>query len=341
MKRSELSAIFLLPMLVAACGEDDAGYAPVEENAIRFTALAGHEARSNEVTTNTLTEFNVFAYTDGQLYMDDVKVSKDADNTWTYSPVMYWPTTPVNFFAYSPAQWLEGISNVNQTVTYDNDGNTDLIYAVNMNEEQSTSPVQLNFRHAMCHVEVELMSTTPSIAVSVSGIKLAGINKTGTFKFPQMTTAPGVATSAGVWSGLTALSEYTYYDGSTSPTVLTSTATGFSDSCSGFLLPQNLTAMTSDTGGYSGSYICVDCVINDKATGALLWPNGNTPPQQVVTDGDKKTGRLFFSLSNSDLTHWNDGYRYVYRITINNAEGMEPIDFDPSVEIFTEKTSLL
>ncbi len=341
MKRSELLAILALPMFIAACSDDDTGYAPVDENAIRFTALAGHEARGEEITTNTLTEFNVFAYTDGKLYMDNVKVSKNTDNTWTYSPVMYWPSTPVNFFAFSPAEWFVGVSGADQAVTYANDGNVDLIYAVNMNETQSASPVKLNFRHAMSHIEVQLMSTTPNIAVSVSGIRLANIFETGTFKFPQKTTAPGIGTSAGVWSNLTNASEYIYYDNTTSPAVLTETATNLADKCDGFMLPQNLTAMTLGTDGYAGNYVCIDCVISDKATGISLWPNDNTPSQQVVTTGDKKTGRLFFSLSNSNVTHWRDGYRYLYRITINNAEGMEPIDFDPSVEIYTEETSLI
>lgn len=341
MKRSELLAILVLPMFIAACSEDDTVYAPVDENAIRFTAIAGHEARSGEVTTNTLTEFNVFAYTDGKLYMDNVKVSKNADNTWTYSPVMYWPSTPVNFFAFSPAKWFEGVSGADQAVTYDNDGNVDLIYAVNMDETQSASPVKLNFRHAMSHVEVQLMSTTPNIAVNVSGIRLANVYKTGTFLFPQVTTTPGVGTTAGVWSQLTAPSEYVLYDGAASPVVLTETATDYADKCDGFLLPQNLTSMTSGADGYAGSYIRVDCTITDRATGIMLWPNDNTPQTQVATDGDKKTGMLFFPLRNTDVPHWIGGYRYMYVITINNAAGMEPIDFDPAVEVYVEKTSQL
>lgn len=338
MKRIKIFAAMSLPLLMLACSDDDTGNAiPVNNGEIRFTAMTSSRSRSAEITTNTLNSFRVFAYTDGQLYMDNVTVTKSSsDNTWTYSPVMYWPTTPVNFFAYSPDDWNKGISDADSPVTYTNDGNSDLVYAVNINEVQSASPVSMNFHHAFSSVKVMLKSTTENILVSVSGVTLANILKTGTFKFPKTDTKPAVATSAGVWTALTDPGDYVYFSGD-KPIVLSATETDYSNECSGFLLPQNLTAMNQTSDGYSGSYIRVDCTIADKASGKLIWPNDNTPANQKETSaaGDV-TGHLFFSLSNSDLAHWVGGSKYVYVITINGGAGMEPIEFSPEVKVYVD-----
>lgn len=339
MKSFKIYAILAMPILITACSDDDTGEnRPVNEREIRFTATAAPESRAEEITTNTLTSFKVFAYTDGQLYMDNVEVTKSsADNTWSYSPVMYWPTTPVNFFAYSPDDWNNGISDAESPVAYTNDGNSDLIYAVNMNEVQSASPVSMNFHHAFSSVKVMLKSTTENILVNLTGIALENIFRTGTFSFPKTTTRPGVGTTSGVWSKQTDPGEYVYYAADGSPATLTATETDYADKCDGFMLPQTLTAMASDASGYTGSYIRVDCTITDKASGKLIWPNGNTPDNQKETlaSGDV-TGHLFFALSSDKLGHWVGGSRYVYVITVNGGAGMEPIEFSPEVEVFVD-----
>lgn len=339
MKSFKFYVLMSIPLLVSACSDDDTGdTAPVNQGEIRFTALTNSLSRADEITTNTLTSFKVFAYTDNKIYMDNVEVTKNSsDNTWTYSPVMYWPSTPVNFFAYSPDDWNNGISDADSPVTYTNDGNSDLVYAVNMNETRSESPVSMSFHHAFASVKVLLKSTTENISVNVTGITLANLMKTGDFKFPTVTTKPNVGTSSGVWSGQSNPGDYVYFADSATPVVLTSTQTDYSNQCSGFLLPQNLTDMTSTASGYSGSYIRVDCTITDKASGNQIWPNDATPAnQKEAVEGGEPKGHLFFALSSGKLTHWVGGSKYVYVITINGGAGMEPIEFSPEVEVFVD-----
>ena len=73
-------------------------------NAIRFAANTELASRAGDITTNTLKDFYVYAYTrtDGvpELFMDNVTVSKSDNNTWTYSPIKYWPADQtVDFYA--------------------------------------------------------------------------------------------------------------------------------------------------------------------------------------------------------------------------------------------------
>ena len=109
--------------------------------------------------------------------MQNVHVTRSG-SSWTYSPVAYWPSTPVNFYAFSP-----NITNSPSTGTpglgtipgYNSNGATDLLYAVNMDESPDGTPVNLNFRHALTRVSAMLSSSNPAITVHVHYVKLYNI----------------------------------------------------------------------------------------------------------------------------------------------------------------------
>lgn len=171
--------IATLASLIAACGMvscSDKDDWPVDNsgNAIKFGAVVPKSSRAASTTTTTINSFIVYGFTGGKLYMEDVKVSRSGAS-WHYTPLMYWPETPVNFYAYSPE--LTSIpsvdpDNLGSIPNYANYGQTDLLYSVSMNETAKESPVLLNFRHALSRVDVMLSCSNPNIYVKVAYVLL-------------------------------------------------------------------------------------------------------------------------------------------------------------------------
>ena len=128
-----------------------------DDGAIRFAASTEF-SRAGDITTNNLTSFNVYAYTGTAsapvTFMDNVTVSKTAANSWTYSPLQYWPAKQsVDFYAFAPASWVSSAGPL-QPVAYDAvSGTEDIIYAVSPgqtgNAGMINAQVIFNFRHAL------------------------------------------------------------------------------------------------------------------------------------------------------------------------------------------------
>lgn len=333
------SAIAIAALVATtACSNDDESDNIMDQDAIRFAPVAHNESRSEPITTNTLSDFHVYAFTDGKLYMENVEVVKNSSNVWTYSPVAHWPQNSVNFYAYAPGEWLTGIQTSLQSVSLTNDGTQDLIYAVTMNQTKGSSAVKLYFHHALARVQTKLLSSNTNLDVNVKNVTLQNIMSKAEFTFPQSTTSEN-GTSAGTWNNASTPVDYTLYQDATGLS-LSTTATLASNSNDGYMLPQDLAELTSTGGTYSGSLIKVECVIRSTATGNVLWPNANTPAQQKLTAADGSvTGLLYYPLSNTavDLTHWRNDTNYIYVIDIDEAEGLDAIEFDPEVKVYLEQ----
>ena len=201
-------------MAFASCTDDDRESAdePLYNNVIRFSATTQRGSRAGDITTNNLTSFNVYAYlaSSGSVFMDDVNVTKGSDNTWTYSPVKYWPEEALNFYAYAPNSWVPSTGPL-EKVDYDNSyGLDDLVYAVSLGRTQPTSQedaqVRFNFRHALSKFNMMISSANANIIVKVATITLVGLSQKGSFSFPKASTdATGAdvpAESVGTWSDL-------------------------------------------------------------------------------------------------------------------------------------------
>lgn len=323
-------------MAATGCSDDDRNEdAPATGDAIEFTAVAERPSRTVGTTTATLKEFYLYAFTDGKPYRENVKVVKDG-GAWSYTPPMYWPATPVNFYAYSPdiSKTATTMPDGSGTIdNYSNPGNVDLLYAVTMNQTVKPTPVTLNFRHALSNVAVMLSSGNADIKVDVAHVSLCNVALKGDFTFPDATTAIDNDTK-GVWSDLSGYnSPLIFYshahtdDLTVSVTPVNVTENNLDVS---YMIPQPLTEVSKDDTGYKGNYITVDCRIFDAATGTKLWPNSSTPSTQLVAESD--CGRLVFPLTTSTIKAWEQGYAYVYNITINNPEELDEIDFDVTVD---------
>ncbi len=332
-------AAVTIPLL--SCSDDNDMVEPAETGGvIRFGAQVPATSRATPTTTATLNNFIVYGFTEGSPYMENVKVIRNG-GSWSYSPTMYWPSTPVNFFAFSPdISNAPGISSsgIQDIANYTNTGNVDLLYAVNMNETAREAPVQMNFRHAMSNVRIMTSSGNSAITVKVHHVKLCNVAMRGTFTFPMVTTSASKPENVGSWKDQSLVTDaLTFYAMdpsevstlSTTPVDLTQNNLDIS-----FMIPQTLSDLTYDGSAYAGSAIQVDCEIFDSASGAKIWPTAATPSNQLVPETE--LGRLMYPVTTETLRDWKPGYAYVYNIVIDNPSVLHPISFSVTVDEYQE-----
>lgn len=192
----------LIGSALAGCTQDNPdnpGNAVSDSKAIMFAPNTVY-TRSGDITSSNLDKFQVYAYTETgtnpTLFMDNVTVSRTSSNTWAYSPLEYWPTVPVDFFAFAPAGNWAGAHGPFGTLTpyTDYPGDTDLVYAVSRDNTGNTNgqnaQVILNFRHALSKVCINLSSSDENIEVKVSNVVMVNILTDGIFHFPSLSTSP-------------------------------------------------------------------------------------------------------------------------------------------------------
>lgn len=358
-----MTAMGLAVMCVgfSACSDDDNPGAAQESasNAIRFAANTEAATRAGDITTNNLKEFNVYAYTGTDdvpvLFMDNVTVSKNGSNTWTYSPVKFWPAKEtVDFYAFAPKTWV-GAGGPLKPVTYDNGytggfGQVDLVYAVSPdlsgNAGVPNAQVVFNFRHALSKVTLKLSSTNTDLRVEVSNIVLANIMTRGNFHFPSLSTSGAMTDdNIGKWTDQNTAYNYVLHMAqalddvmilTTTPTEPTTTTFGLGDA--EYMIPQVLTWRSN--GMNSDTYIGVMCSVYDAKSNEKLWPNANTPEENIVEGHTRGDGILKFPLSTSKFSAWSPGCHYIYNLVINSNEEMGAIEFgNPTVDTFVEVTT--
>lgn len=347
------SVLAVSAVTLTACSADDHSTEPTNSSGnrqIRFAAAT--DLTRGDLTTNNLKAFNVYAYTGSAthptVFMNNVTVTKNATNVWTYSPVKYWPAhEAVDFYAFAPSDWLDSATPI-MPVPYDNiEGLTDLIYAVSPNltgySDSPNAQVLFNFRHALAKVSVKLSSTNPDIQVRVSNVVIANISTRGNFHFPALSTAGSVTpNSTGYWNDLNTPYVYMYHMAQSPEDViiLTSTPNDLSDPDAIFggpkyMIPQRL--IWNNNGSGSDTYLTVMCSVYDAHTGTKIWPNANTPNENVVEGSTFGDGLLKFPLSTTSFNEWQAGNHYIYSVVINSNSEMGAIEFgDPSVDTYVD-----
>lgn len=349
-----LTAAAMVAML-ASCSSDSGPEATISvANRISFGATSDF-TRSGDYTTNNLKQFYVYAYTNTTpnptLFMDNVEVNKTATNVWSYSPIAYWPAKlTVDFYAYAPAGFL-GKSNPLNPIEYDAYmADEDIIYAVAPRlsgfTDASNPQVIFNFRHALSKVTVKLRSSNTNLEVRVTNVALAHIYTKGNFHFPAESTSGTLsADNIGTWTDQNTPVPYILHMSQTPSDIITLTPTSNDMSTTGmglggdkYVLPQTLSYETNGTG--TDQYITVMCSIYDADTSIKLWPNANTPAENIVEGSTFGDGLLKFPLKTNTVTAWQPGFHYIYDLTINSNDEMGTIQFGvPTVDAFVDVTT--
>lgn len=311
-------------------------------NAIDFSVTASKQSRA-VTTTNTISEFKVWAFTDGKTYMDGLKVTK-ANDKWTYDDTKFWPESSVNFFAVSPSTLNSGtvsVANDAQSIKdYEVNGSEDLLYSANIDEKKAdhaSSPVAVNFRHALSQVVVKVKNIkTGSIKVAVNGVMIENIANKSTLTWAIGTTSTSLSTDTetgstwGTWAKPEGSVAYTLEGTSIEDLAAEATEWGMA-----LLMPQTLEAWdrkpydASNTSvvwkSNRGARILVDCTITDFTSGVQLWPEPSTGKNSALVaiplDNPQSDPN---ATAEDNHQRWMQGKKYVYTLVFGEGGGFEP-----------------
>lgn len=188
--------------MLASCSKDETVDVP-QGKAIGFSnTFVDNATRSFDpsFTVATLHKFAVYGYTQNGQIFDGVPVSSnDGGTSWTYSPTQYWVEgNQYAFAAIAPASvsvsdetLLTGASvddyKVGMTVSFTNDGKTDLLYAnggaFNADETfmASPDPVSLTFKHQLSKVKFSFKNNVSgAYNIKVTNVKITDAKSSGT-----------------------------------------------------------------------------------------------------------------------------------------------------------------
>lgn len=189
--------------MLASCSLDETLETARDTRVIGFSnAFVDNATRSvfdPSFTKENLGNFAVYGFTKNGQIFDGVTVSS-SDNgvTWTYSPTQYWVKgNQYAFAAIAPAsvsvsgETLTGSSvadyKVGMTVSFTNDGKTDLLYAAadNVNADEnfmaSPQPVGLTFKHQLSKVKFSFKnSVSGAYNIKVTDVKITDAKSSGT-----------------------------------------------------------------------------------------------------------------------------------------------------------------
>lgn len=310
--------ISAVAVLAGGCCKDNGQDIPVTGQAISFTASVPANAQSGVptravATTGTLTDFTVYSFIQGtgQEYMSDVKVRRDGDGVWKYSPMHYWPVgNKLNFYSFAPSREhfqsgdVVAGGNSPDLPDYMNDGTVDLLYGVNMGLDSSTPQVKINFRHALSMVRFNVVPRAGTGAsLEIGAVTLENVRQQGSFMFPRQTTSPGdITIGQGRWSDLK-----------------NSIDIEVGQECR-FMIPQRIA-------GTAPATLRVKCRILEN--GRKVWPVGTTA---TYPDG---MADIRIPLSDGAVKEWLQGHAYNYTVSIDNPMS-EYIDFDITVNEYED-----
>ena len=306
-------------MLIASCSSDDV----VSTNtgrAIDFRTSVG--TRGAETTTANIDKFYVTAI-DGanDNYFTSQEFTKD-EEYFTSSPLYYWPTGTLSFYAYSPsATDLGGTLTINGTTKTLVDfspkkaikDQVDFVtaYATGTRKDEEKG-VKLTFNHQLSQIEIKAKNSNTGYVYKVVGVRIGKPVSKGTFTFGANTWALTTTEKANY------AVEYT-----SAPITLTKDSATMMGTANdnAMLLPQQLVAWTPETDKANtnkGAYIALKIQIT-TASGARVYP---------------ATGKDYDWAAVAIGTNWEAGKRYVYTLDFSNGAGKvdpeKPQPVDPT-----------
>ena len=348
--------LFFLPMvaiMMAACSSNET--IEVNENKgdlISFRPIVKGVTRAADADLSSdATSFNVEAFNTGTTtspYFSNVTFT-NTSGTFTSATKYYWPTTNLDFYAYSPISSGQFVKTDYKTFTITPSATVseqvDFIYANTNNKGKGSSGevTTLNFRHAGAKIVVKVKNSAPNLKFEISGWKLGYLDNTATFTYGDANTdtQDGAQLAFSDWSGNSDQSAANTYS-----TEFTANAIAASQSTANFLgnagtpssttdeslnmilIPQTLSAATayaSTTAGAkpNGSYIALKMVIKN-----------NTTAGETVADATANDKWAMWPIGGYN---WEPGKKYTYTIDLAGGGYYETnqdtdADLDPILE---------
>lgn len=206
MKKLFIMGLAAMGLALTACNSDET-VEMAKGKAIGFSSFVDKSTRATDVTLANLNSMEVYGWRsdnkgDKQIF-NAQEVTVDQNGVGTYSPLKYWEANyTYNFEAIAPKAGEKGVqfaaAKTGGTITFDNDAQTDLIYAKatkkEMPEKITGDPGKVNFtfQHQLARVKFTFKNTFPSNAaakISVKDVKITNAYKNGTIITPAATDA--------------------------------------------------------------------------------------------------------------------------------------------------------
>lgn len=355
MKKYYFLAAGLLLML-GSCSQDDIVEANLGADEIRFAAVTNGSTRAADIynPTNMPASFQVSAMSQNKVYISDDKIDRVGEQPpykWENSTgTRYWPEDAVDFYAHVNAGTTFALNNGapafnNFTVASAVGSQVDLLYAVKKGETKETTPVTLNFRHALSQIVFKARNESENIFVQIQGVKVMNVKGSGTYTFPTASTDPNLPTADAANSnnrGSWALTndnanyevDFSLVDVKGSKTNPTTVNLSDVEGTALMLMPQTTTAWDPEAApkpsvGNTNSYLLVDCVIYNVADGsATTLPGDNVCLWGKEENGSYTTKELAIPVKFA----WEEGKKYTYTLVFGNGNGgynPDPEDPDP------------
>ena len=349
--------LFFLPMvaiMMAACSSNET--IEVNENKgdlISFRPIVKGVTRAADADLSSDgTSFNVEAFNTGTTsspYFSNVTYT-NSGGTFTSATKYYWPTTNLDFYAYSPTSSSQFAKTDYKTFTITPSATVseqvDFIYANTNNKGKgSTGEVTtLNFRHAGAKIVVKVKNSAPNLKFEISGWKLGYLDNTATFTYGDANTdtQAGAQLAFSDWSENTTQSAAnTYSTEFTANAIAASQSTAYflgnagtpstsatDENLNMILIPQTLTAATAYASAATdakpnGSYIALKMVIKN-----------NTTAGETVADATANDKWAMWPIGGYN---WEPGKKYTYTIDLAGGGYYETnqdtdADLDPILE---------
>lgn len=359
MKKYYFLAAGLLLML-GSCSQDDVVDVNRDGDEIKFTAITNSASRAADIyeSNNKPNSFNVSAVSGGKNYIQNDEYKLE-NGVWVNNGTpRYWPEdekATVDFYAHAGGNdkyvWSAGVTStakfenyvVNSTVA----AQEDLLYAVTTGATKKSTPVSLNFRHALSQIVFKAKNASKKIYVEIYGIRVDNVQNTGTFTFPSVTTSTqvlnpentvtdytGENAGIGKWSGTSGKTSYEV--DFTEPIKLSSDGgnlnavkdvTSADKTQAMVLLPQTTDAWDAATAlaSATGSSISIKCRVYNIAKGDGVYSESNN--EQLVWGSESAEGAW---LAVPAAFNWAQGKKYIYTLIFGEGGGgYDPEDPDP------------
>jgi hypothetical protein len=194
MKKIFIAALAIAAL--AACNKTEV-VGVSESNAIAFyNAFVDNATKSvndpSFTNSNLFTDFAVYGFVEGAVLFDGTRVSKDITNdklqsAWKYEGTQYWIAgAKYNFNAVAPRTnggWTKTTADAESTtLTFVNNGTTDLLYATTAQEGKVSGNAQVafSFRHVLSKVKFSFENAynATNATIRVKDITITNPHKT-------------------------------------------------------------------------------------------------------------------------------------------------------------------
>lgn len=211
MKKIILAALAIAAL--ASCTKTEV-VGVTESNAIAFdNAFVDNATKSvndPSLTSSNLTDFAVYGFVEGAVLFDGTQVSKtiinnDLSSAWKYEGTQYWIAgAQYNFNAVAPMTaggWTKTVADkTSTTLSFVNNGTTDLLYATTAQEGEAEENAQVafTFRHVLSKVKFSFENAynATNATIRVKDITITNPHKTATVVLNADTDWSGHATAA-------------------------------------------------------------------------------------------------------------------------------------------------